>query len=248
MPTALVKQPGTRLTISETRKRESVSSPRPTSSLQMRSNVVDLVKVLQQSLKKKASASRRTPKRVAESAVQKLKDEVAALFGQQYVVAHQRFLVEIAFEGEKIRLRKPASSFPSTRVRVKYLDRTPADMLHAMKSAEGGAWTGDELQTQFDLTPATLHRRRKENRMVYWRDAKHQFHYPKWQFTESGALIPGLQEVLAAFKSTDEWRLMRYFLAPRHELGDRSPLTLLQEGKKNDVIAHAKANAEENTW
>lgn len=117
-----------------------------------------------------------------------------------------------------------------------------------MKNAEGGAWTGQELRELFDLTPATLHKRRAEHRIVYWRDAKHDFHYPKWQFTPTGAILPGVQEILQIFRSDDEWGVMSYFLGQRRQLGDRRPLDLLRAGEKDKVAAHAKLHADENTW
>jgi hypothetical protein len=116
------------------------------------------------------------------------------------------------------------------------------------KTTEGGAWTGAELNERFGLNPSTLHRRRKEHRIVFWRDAQHEFHYPKWQFTPTGALITGIDEVLDTFKSSDEWRIMRYFLVPRHQLGERTPLDLLRSGEVAKVLAHAKAHGEENSW
>jgi len=105
-----------------------------------------------------------------------------------------------------------------------------------MQEAEGGSWTGAELESRFGLTPATLHRRRKEHRIVHWRDALHQFHYPKWQFTPTGALLCGLQEI------------MRYFLGPRRQFDGRRALDLLRAGEVGKVLAHAKAHAAENTW
>lgn len=117
-----------------------------------------------------------------------------------------------------------------------------------MQAAEGGAWTGAELESHFGLTPANLHKRRTEHRIVWWRDAKNQFHYPKWQFNHAGAPLNGMQEVLQTFRSSDEWRVMRYFLGPRNQLADRTPLDLLRAGEVEKVIAHAKVHAEENTW
>lgn len=117
-----------------------------------------------------------------------------------------------------------------------------------MRDAEGGAWTGPELESRFKLSSALLHRRRKEHRIVHWRDAKHDFHYPKWQFTPSGALLPGVQEILQLFRSEDEWRVMAYFLGKRRQLEDRRPLDLLREGDKEKVLEHARIHAQENTW
>ena len=121
-------------------------------------------------------------------------------------------------------------------------------LVRQMQKAEGGAWTGAELHAHFDLTSATLHRRRAEHRTIFWRDAKEVFHYPKWQFTPTGALLPGLQEVLQTFRSSDEWRIMRYFLMPRQQLDNQPPLALLQRGEEDKVIAHARIHGQENTW
>jgi hypothetical protein len=117
-----------------------------------------------------------------------------------------------------------------------------------MQEAEGGAWTGRELEERFELTPATLHKRRKDLRIVWWRNARNKFHYPKWQFRDNGTLVPGVAEVLQVFGSQDEWRVIRYFLSHRHQLGDQTPLALLLKGEVDKVLVHAKLHGEENTW
>lgn len=122
------------------------------------------------------------------------------------------------------------------------------DVVRQLQKEEGGAWTGAELNEHFGLTSATLHKRRSEHRIISWKDAKNRFHYPKWQFNDAGVLIPGVQEVLQTFQSSDEWRVMRYFLAPRHQLDDRMPLDLLRAGEVDKVVAHARAHGEENSW
>jgi len=118
----------------------------------------------------------------------------------------------------------------------------------ALQNAEGGAYAASELPEQWQLSNAVLHRRRSEFRIVFWRDAKHAFHYPKWQFNEAGALLPGIQEVLQLFKSQDEWRVMRYFLGARQQLDGQRPLDLLRAGNIEAVLAHAQIHAAENTW
>jgi hypothetical protein len=121
-------------------------------------------------------------------------------------------------------------------------------LVETLQTAEGGAWTGQELLALFNLMPSTLHRRRKEHRVIYWRDARHEFHYPKWQFTPTGALLPGIQQVLEQFKSQDEWRVMSYFLGKRAQLDGLRPLDLLRQGDVEKALGHAKIHAEENTW
>lgn len=122
------------------------------------------------------------------------------------------------------------------------------ELVEKAKAAEGGYWSGEKLREIFKLTPSTLHRKRKEHRIVFWRDARHAFFYPKWQFTDGGSLLPGIEEVLGAFKSSDEWRIMRYFLTPRHQLGEKRPLDLLRAGEVEKVVPHAHAHAAEGSW
>lgn len=153
-----------------------------------------------------------------------------------------------------IRLEKPNAAGRAERVLAE-VPKEGFDPFEAgqkavaqLQEAEGGAWTGAELEHHYDLSPANLHKRRAEQRIVWWKDAKNQFHYPKWQFNDAGALLPGVQEVLQTFRSLDEWRVMRYFLGPRNQLADRTPLDLLRAGEVEKVVTHAKVHAEENTW
>lgn len=137
-------------------------------------------------------------------------------------------------------------------LRVRFVIRDPreagAAIVDALKNADGGSYAASELPKQWELSNAVLHRRRGEFRIIFWRDAKHAFHYPKWQFNEAGALLPGIQEVLQLFKSQDEWRVMRYFLGARQQLDGQRPLDLLRAGNIEAVMAHAQIHAAENTW
>jgi len=121
-------------------------------------------------------------------------------------------------------------------------------ILAELQNADGGPLSAADMKHVYRLTSAVLHRRRKEHRIVFWRDARHDFFYPRWQFTETGAMVPGIQDILQIFNSDDEWRVMRYFLGPRKQLGDRRPLDLLRAGESEKVIAHARLHAGENTW
>ena len=117
-----------------------------------------------------------------------------------------------------------------------------------LQNAEGGAWSGAELRKKFGLGLADLRRRRAEYRIVYWRKGKRAIRYPRWQFTATGIVLPGIQEVLETFHSRDEWRIMRYLLGRRCQLGGLRPLNLLRAGKIERLLAHARSHADENTW
>ena len=165
---------------------------------------------------------------------------------EAFGLSKNNVLIELGFDGKQFQL-KSADNIPAT-ARQFDPNKIGLSIVETAKTTEGGAWTGAELNERFGLNPSTLHRRRKEHRVVFWRDARHDFHYPQWQFTPTGALITGIDEVLNTFKSPDEWRIMRYFLVPRHQLGERTPLDLLRNGEVEKVLAHARAHAEENSW
>ena len=113
---------------------------------------------------------------------------------------------------------------------------------------DDGAWTEVELVANFGFTSAELQKRREGYRIISWRDAENRFFYPKWQFNETGQLIPGVENILRLFRSHDEWRVMSYFLGSRKQLDVSSPLDLIRKGKLKRVIDHAKLHLAENTW
>jgi hypothetical protein len=117
-----------------------------------------------------------------------------------------------------------------------------------LQAAEGGAWSGAELRKEFGLSLADLRRRRAKYLIVYWQDARGVYFYPHWQFRRNGVLLPGVAQVLQIFRSKDQWRIMRYFLAPRQQLSGRRPLDLLRAGEIVKVLNHARMHNAENTW
>jgi hypothetical protein len=151
--------------------------------------------------------------------------------------------IRLDFEARRDRDRKSTEKRASFDPEAKGLE-----LVEKAKDAEGGAWSGSELQQRFKLSPANLHRRRKEHRIIYWRDARHAFFYPKWQFTGTGAVQPGIEEILGVFKSSDEWRIMNYFLTPRYQLEGKRPLDLVRAGDVETVLSHARTHAEEGSW
>ena len=92
-------------------------------------------------------------------------------------------------------------------------------VVEELKAAEGGAWTSRDLRMKLGVSKRELVVRRSEFRIMFWQDTDDQYHYPKWQFTESGELLAGVREVLGVFQSLDVWRIMLYFLERRVETG-----------------------------
>ncbi len=123
-----------------------------------------------------------------------------------------------------------------------------SDFLLRLQMAEGGSWSAAELKRKFGIDPVDLCYRRFTRGIAFWKDAKGEFCYPRWQFTAKGALLPGIAEILAVFQSDDAWRIVRYFLVKRQQLGGRRPLDLIRAGEIEKVRAHAQLQFAENTW
>jgi hypothetical protein len=62
--------------------------------------------------------------------------------------------------------------------------------------------------------------------------------FPKWQFTEDGKIVPGLEEVLAALDGVSGMGKLVFFY---HEKVDQEDsVTALRAGRVSDVVAAAK--------
>lgn len=112
--------------------------------------------------------------------------------------------------------------------------------------AEGGSISTAQAARLLGASKATALRRWRTHRLVGWRQGK-AVRFPVWQFA-GDKLLPGIEEVLQVFQSSDHWRVMVYFLGNRRSLAGRRPLDLLREGKVAEVMAHAKVYEVENTW
>lgn len=113
-----------------------------------------------------------------------------------------------------------------------------AQILDGLMGAEGGAagWSvALQLSGFQDL-----------DGLISWTQGGRRY-YPMWQF-DNRAVLPGIREVLRVFNSDDQWRVMRYFLSPRAQLGRKRSLDLLRIGKVERVMKHARKHAADNTW
>ena len=57
-----------------------------------------------------------------------------------------------------------------------------------------------------------------------------RFVYPAWQFTPAGALLPGLEVLLATPAGADPWGLADLLTSPTAFIGGRAPIDALAEG------------------
>lgn len=115
-----------------------------------------------------------------------------------------------------------------------------------LAAAEGGAISCAETARLLGITQAAVIRRWRGHRLVGWEE-QNAVHFPAWQF-QGRKLLLGIEDVLQMFRSHDQWRVMLYFLGTRRSLKNRRALDMLRCGEAAEVIKHASAYAQDNTW
>ncbi|HLH17080.1 MAG TPA: hypothetical protein VKX45_07655 [Bryobacteraceae bacterium] len=108
--------------------------------------------------------------------------------------------------------------------------------------AEGGALTSAEAAKLLRITRQAIDKRRKEGKLLGVELGRKGFRYPAWQFG-----LSNFEPVLAALRGRDSWEQITFFLNPSPLLEDRTPLEVLQEGKRTmgDVVRAASAYGEQ---
>ena len=123
------------------------------------------------------------------------------------------------------------------------------EIINFLKGIEAPHLNQEVVCQKLKITPTDLTDLRGRHQIVFWTEENGEYTYPSWQFNDEGLFLDGIQDILQVFCVDDTWRIVSYFLMPRFQLQDHTPLSLLR-GKENraEVIAHAKRHCEENTW
>jgi len=111
-------------------------------------------------------------------------------------------------------------------------------------SREGGALTATQVAEVLGISRQAVDKRRKGGQLLALTLPKRGLLYPAWQFSESGATLPGFVEVLGALGDHDEWAEARFFLNGNDRLGGRPPLDALREGDLDAVLEAARGFGE----
>lgn len=138
--------------------------------------------------------------------------------------------------------------FGEIQKRLRHLPVPTADpareFIANLKSAEGGAANRAEAAALLGVSIATVHNRREARKLVAWPNGANRHHYPRWQFTPEGRILPGVEECLQALRPGDEWADMRFFLSPSNIDGLR-PLDLLRAGRREEALELALSTGPE---
>ena len=99
-----------------------------------------------------------------------------------------------------------------------------------------------QLAQHLGITPQGVGRKRERNQ-VFWLEVGDGFVYPAFQVGKSG-LLPGIRDVLDAFRVPDPWMRVSFMLTGDRRLGDRRPIDVLRQGMNTDVVRAAAAYGE----
>lgn len=109
--------------------------------------------------------------------------------------------------------------------------------------AEGGCATSEEVAELLGITRQAINKRRNQGQLIGLSRGKGKYIYPRWQFTDTGKTLSGLETVLKELKQLDPWTQLAFFLNPNVRLEDKTPLEMLKMGKIEPVIVSAIAFA-----
>jgi hypothetical protein len=102
----------------------------------------------------------------------------------------------------------------------------------------GGGLTSSQVSAALGLTRQAVDKRRGRRGLLAVPSGSGEYLYPACQFTPSG-VIPGLEEVLRAFRIRNPWTQLSALLAPSPALGGNSILEALKAGEMERAIAVA---------
>ncbi len=106
----------------------------------------------------------------------------------------------------------------------------------------GGVYTSDQVAEILAISPQTVAKWHNSGKLLALTFGRRGFRYPRWQFDlDKFAVLPGLEEVLAALSEHDAWMQNVFFLSANSHLSDRRPLDVLKEGKFELVLDAARS-------
>jgi hypothetical protein len=118
--------------------------------------------------------------------------------------------------------------------------------IHARRQllqAEGGAIPAAEVADILAISRQAVDKRRQAGTLLAINVGGHGYHYPAWQFEQSG-VIGGLGRVLKALAHHDDWMKLAFFVNANDRLKGESPLKSLRRGDVQPVLDAAESYGE----
>jgi hypothetical protein len=107
----------------------------------------------------------------------------------------------------------------------------------------GGTLTAEKAAEILGITRQAVDKRRRAGTLIGLTTGRYGYRYPIWQFTQSGAVV-GLEDVLTALASHDEWMQAAFLISKNPRLSGRTPIEMLKAGKLEKVLDAAQVYGE----
>jgi len=108
----------------------------------------------------------------------------------------------------------------------------------------GGILTAQQAGEILGISRQSVDKRRRAHTLLPLTTGRHGYRYPAWQFTKSGAVLSGVEDVLQALGPHDEWMQAAFFASENPRLANRTPIEMLKAGELKQVIGAAQAYGE----
>jgi len=103
-----------------------------------------------------------------------------------------------------------------------------------------GAYSSEEVAKILRMTRQGVDKRRRQGQLLGLSVGRRGYRYPAWQF-QSGEVLQGLPDVLAAFTDLDAWTIAVFLTTGDVRLSGKTPLEVLQLGQVDAVVQAAAA-------
>jgi len=108
----------------------------------------------------------------------------------------------------------------------------------------GGGLTSSQVASALSITRQAVDKRRGRRALLAVPNGSGEYVYPACQFTSDG-VVPGLEEVLRAFRIQNPWTQLSVLLAPAPALGGKTILDALKSGDAERAITLARSFGEQ---
>jgi hypothetical protein len=99
-------------------------------------------------------------------------------------------------------------------------------------------WSSAKAAEFLGVSAEGLRQKRRRHEILGLNVEKRSIRYPAWQFLEHGAVLPGLQGIIAILR--DDWRVYIFLEGSHAELGGQRARDALAQGKEEQVLAAAE--------
>jgi hypothetical protein len=117
------------------------------------------------------------------------------------------------------------------------------DATRRLISDHGGSLTAAQAAATLGIAHQMVNKRRQAGKLLAISTGKHGYHYPVWQFHNSGVLS-GLEDVLKVLAPHDSWMQVAFFVSRNERLSGQTPIEALKAGKLNPVLDAAAVYVE----